>query len=159
MACSKQKGSGKEIMVGWLLHSFRVSKKKCRQCPHPQHSLMHLRTWPSSRWLMFKSSELWDASSNSWEKAAAPLAYLCRKNKQAVKVKLWPHPGMWSSTGRESGQLVKTSGEEEGSLLWASSTFAVDQPTFSKSNPHPLLSQTQKCLVFCKPNFAEILKA
>lgn len=140
MACSKQKGSGKEIMVGWLLHSFRVSKKKCRQCPHPQQSLMHLRTWPSSRWLMFKSSELWDASSNSWEKAAAPLAYLCRKNKQAVKVKLWPHPGMWNSTGRESGQLVKTSGEEEGSLLWAPSTFAVDQPTFSKSHPHPLVT-------------------
>lgn len=67
-------------------------------------------------------------------------------------MELCPHLGMWTLTGRESGELVRTSGGEGGRLLWVSSTFAVDQPTLSELNPHPLLSQTQMCLVFLKPS-------
>lgn len=102
MACSKQKGS-------WQASSWiaSVNKEKCRQCPHPQHSLMHLRTWPSTRWLMFKPSEPWDTSSRSWEKAAPPLAYLCRKSKQAVSEALPTHRHV-----NRNRQGVRTAGED-----------------------------------------------
>lgn len=150
MACSQQKGSGEDIMAGWLLYVFRDSKEKCRQCPHCQHSLMHLRTWPPTQWLTFKPCELWDASTHSWEKPAAPLAYLWRKSNQAVSEALPTprHVNLNRQGARTAGEDIRWGGRK--AFAGVKYICTVDQPTFSELNPHPLLSQTQMCLVFLR---------
>lgn len=131
----RQKGPGYDRLAP---NAFRVSREKCRLCPQPPRRLALLRTWPS-RWLTFKPSELWDVSPHSRGKPAAPRASLLSKSSQVVGRAL-PTAG---STGSEWGQLARTPAGEEGSLPWVSSTLAVDHPTFSELNPHPLLPQTQ----------------
>lgn len=134
-------------MAGWLLYVF--SQQRERQTM-PISS--HLRTWPSTRWLTFKPSELWDASTHSWEKPAASLADHWRKSKQAVSEAL-PTPGhvnLDRQGARTAGKDIRWGGRK--AFVGVNYICTVNQPTFSELNPHPLLSQIQMCLVFLKPS-------
>lgn len=149
MATSQQKGTGKKVMTGWLLDAFRVSREKCRPCPQPPHSLVHLRTWPSTLddWpsIHLSCGVILDVSPHPWGKFSVPLWCFLRKNSQVVSGALPTpsHMNLHRQWGGTAGEDIRWGGRKPSVGV----KYICCRPThLFRLNPHPLLSQTQMCV-------------